>query len=70
MEKESRDYIAGQNLKRAIKESEWKTQAKFAEAFNVDKRTVDRWCKRIDSISRIEQLAEFLNISISSLLSL
>ena len=30
------DYIAGQNLKRAIKKSKWKTQANFAEAFGVD----------------------------------
>ena len=66
----SRDYIAGQNLKLAIKKSEWKTQAKFAEAFHVDKRTVERWCQRNDSVSCLEEIAEFLGIRLQELLSL
>ena len=64
------DYIAGQNLKRAIKKSKWKTQANFAEAVGVETRTIERWCKRIDSVSRIEQLADFLGLSVPNMLSL
>ena len=53
---------AGKNLKRLIRLSEYKTQAKFAEAFGADERTVGRWCREgIDSLSRLEELADFLH---------
>ena len=38
--------IVGANLKRAIKESKWKTQEKFSEAFGAEVRTVGRWCNQ------------------------
>ena len=61
----------GANLKRAIKESPWRTQEKFAEVFRADERTVRRWCKgEIDKMSLVEQLSEFLGIDVFSLLSL
>jgi hypothetical protein len=65
----SLDYVAGRNLKRYIKESKWKTQASFAEAFHADIRSIERWCKRIDSIRQIQELAEFLGVDPLALLS-
>ena len=62
--------IAGANLKRIIKESEWKTQKKFAEKFNAEVRTVGRWCNQgIDKLSLVEQIAKFLEIDVYALLS-
>ena len=59
----------GANLKRAIKESEWKTQEKFAEAFSTDVRSVGRWCNQgIDKLSLLQQIADFLEIDVSTLL--
>ena len=59
----------GANLKLAIKNSEWKTQARFSEAFGAAGRTVGRWCNGgIDSFILAEQLADFLNIDVSTLL--
>ena len=63
--------IVGVNLKRAIRESEWRTQAKFAEAFGAEERTVGRWCNQgIDKLSLIQQIADFLNIDVLALLSI
>ena len=63
--------IVGANLKRAIKESKWKTQEKFSEAFGAEVRTVGRWCNRgIDKLSLVQQIADFLEIDVFALLSL
>ena len=63
--------IVGANLKRAIRESEWKTQERFAEAFCAEVRTVGRWCNQgIDKLSLIQQIADFLGIDVLALLSL
>jgi hypothetical protein len=60
----------GANLKRAIRESKWKTQAKFAEAFYTEERTVGRWCNQgIDKLSLIQEIADFLEIDVFALLS-
>ena len=65
------DKIVGVNLKRAIKESMWRTQEKFAEAFGAEVRTVGRWCNQgIDKLSLIQQIADFLEIDVYALLSL
>ena len=62
---------AGENLKRAIKESKWKTQEKFSEAFGAEVRTVGRWCNQgIDKLSLVQQIADFLEIDVFALLSL
>ena len=63
--------IVGANLKRAIKESTWKTQEKFSEAFGAEVRTVGRWCNQgIDKLSLVQQIADFLEIDVFALLSL
>ena len=63
--------IVGANLKRAIKESQWKTQEKFSEAFGAEVRTVGRWCNQgIDKLSLVQQIADFLEIDVFALLSL
>ena len=65
------NLVVGANLKRAIKASKWRTQARFAEAFGAEIRTVGRWCNEgIDKLSLVEQIADFLEISALSLLSL
>ena len=63
--------IVGANLKRAIKDSKWKTQEKFSEAFGAEVRTVGRWCNQgIDKLSLVQQIADFLEIDVFALLSL
>ena len=63
--------IVGANLKRAIKESKWKTQEKFSEAFGAEVRSVGRWCNQgIDKLSLVQQIADFLEIDVFALLSL
>ena len=59
MEQTNRNLIGnvGANLKRAIKESKWKTQEKFSEAFGAEVRTVGRWCNQgIDKLSLVQQI--------------
>jgi AraC-like DNA-binding protein len=70
----------GENLKRLIKESEYKTQAAFAKAYaheyklsnksrNVDARTVRRWVK--DGMTKIDDIADAaktLNVDVRALL--
>ena len=63
--------IVGANLKRAIKESKWRTQERFSEAFGAEVRTVGRWCNQgIDKLSLVQQIADFLEIDVFTLLSL
>ena len=62
--------VVGANLKRLIKESKYVTQAKFAEAYCVDERTVRRWIsKGVEKVYIIDELADFFNIDRMSLLS-
>lgn len=56
--------IAGANLKRLIKASKYKTQEKFAEAFNTNARCVGRWIN--DGITKtdlLQELAKMFGIS-------
>jgi hypothetical protein len=65
------NQVVGANLKRAIKESKWRTQEKFAEAFGAEARTIGRWCNQgIDKLTLVQQLADFLEIDVFALLSL
>ena len=65
------NQVVGANLKRAIKESKWKTQEKFSEAFGAEVRTVGRWCNQgVDKLSLVQQIADFLEIDVFALLSL
>ena len=65
------NQVVGANLKRAIKESKWKTQEKVSEAFGAEVRTVGRWCNQgIDKLSLVQQIADFLEIDVFALLSL
>ena len=59
----------GSNLKRLIKESEYGTQEKFAEACGADPRTVRRWVQRLDSIENISYLADTLHVDVMALLA-
>ena len=60
----------GSNLKHLIKESEYRTQERFAEKAFVDVRTVRRWVQNgIDSISTIAMVAEILDVDVMALLS-
>ena len=53
----------GENLKRLIKESEYRTQERFAEEAFVDVRTVRRWVQNgIDSISTVAMVADILDV--------
>ncbi len=62
---------AGANVKRAIKDSRFGTQAEFAYALGVDERTVGRWCNEgIDSLTLLEELSALLGVSVKDLLSL
>ena len=62
--------IVGANLKRAIKKSKWRTQEKFSEAFGAEVRTVGRWCNQgIDKLTLVQQIADFLEIDVFTLLS-
>ena len=59
----------GENLKRLIKESEYRTQERFAEAVFAEPRTVRRWLKNgIDSISTVAMIAEVLDVDVKALL--
>lgn len=60
----------GGNLKRLIKESEYRTQERFAEAAYVDVRTVRRWLQRgIDSITTVVTIAQVLDVDVMALLA-
>ncbi len=66
--KQALDLVAGANLKRLIKE--FGTQEDFADKFHVDVRTVRRWINHgINSLSTIEQIADFFNIDVLDILS-
>ena len=58
----------GENLKRLIKESEYRTQERFAEEAYVDVRTVRRWVQKLDSISTVVYIARVLDVDVMALL--
>ena len=61
--------IVGNNLKRLIKESKYHTQESFAEAIQVDPRTLRKWLTNgIDSISSIVLAADILDVDVKALL--
>lgn len=52
--------IAGERLKRLIKESKYQTQEEFAFAFGAETRTLSRWLNQgVRNIDTLEQLADF-----------
>ena len=62
--------VVGANIKRLIKESEYRTQARFAEAYFVDERTVRRWVSQgVEKVYIIDELADFFKVDRMSLLS-
>ena len=61
--------IAGERLKRLIKESKYQTQEEFAFAFGAETRTLSRWLNQgVRNIDTLEQLADFLSVNILELL--
>ena len=59
----------GTNLKRLIKESEYRTQEAFAEACYTDARVIRRWIKDgIKNIDTIALVAKTLNVDVMALL--
>lgn len=61
--------IAGENLKRLIKQTRYKTQEEFAFAFGAETRTLSRWLNQgIKDIDTLEQLADFISVNVVDLL--
>jgi len=61
--------IAGDNVKRVIKNSDFETQENFAFAFGADVRTVSRWLNNgIKNLDTLQEIAEFLEVDVLSLL--
>lgn len=72
MEQTKKDLglVVGENLKRLIKESAFRTQEEFACQFGTDVRTVCRWVNQgVYSLATVEQLAAFFKVDPLSLLS-
>ena len=60
MVQENMSVIAGKKLKNHIKNSEFRTQEKFANAMHVDPVTVRRWIAH--GIAKIDLIQEIANI--------
>lgn len=55
--------IAGQNLKRLIKENNYRTQEDFAYDYGAEIRTISRYVNQgINKIDVIQELAEFFEV--------
>lgn len=68
---DSLSQVAGANLKRLIKESKYKTQENFAEAYNTDARCVRRWIRDgITKTDQLQEIADLFGISVFELLTL
>lgn len=66
---ESLSQVAGANLKRLIKESKYKTQERFAEAYNTDARCIRRWISGgITKTDQLQEFADFFGVSVFELL--
>lgn len=67
---ESLSQVAGANLKRLIKESKYKTQENFAEAYNTDARCIRRWISGgITKTDQLQEFADFFGVSVFELLT-
>ena len=67
---ESLSQVAGANLKRLIKESKYRTQERFAEAYNTDARCVRRWISGgITKTNQLQEFADFFGITVPELLT-
>lgn len=61
--------VAGANLRRLIKKSQFATQEQFAYEFGTDVRTVSRWINRgVKNLDTLQQLADFFGVDALSLL--
>ena len=61
--------IAGINLKRLIRSSQYKTQENFAYEFGAEIRTVSRWLNTgVKNIDTLEEIAVFLKTDVFELL--
>ena len=62
----------GNNLKKLIKESRFKTQEKFAnEGMNVDPVTVRRWIsKGVRDVNTIFEISEVLDVPLEELINM
>ena len=61
--------IVGENLRRLIEESKYRTQEQFAEAVFADVTTVRRWLRNgIDEISTVLMVADVLGVDVTALL--
>ena len=72
MEQKSQDLglVVGANLKRLIKESKYRTQEAFAFEFGCEDRTLRRWLgKGLYNLKTIQEIADFLKISVFDILS-
>ena len=67
---ESLSQVAGANLKRLIKESKYRTQENFAEAYNTDARCIRRWISGgITKTDQLQEFADFFGVSVFELLT-
>lgn len=67
--KKNLSQIAGNNVKRIIKESVYKTQEEFAYSFGAEIRTVSRWLNGgIKNLDTLQEISEFLNVDALRLL--
>ena len=72
MERKSQDLglVVGANLKRLIKESKYRTQENFAEAYNTDARCIRRWISGgITKTDQLQEFADFFGVSVFELLT-
>ena len=59
----------GENLKRLIKESEYRTQGQFAKAVGKDIRTVRRWVGGgVEKLDTVYKVADVLDVDVKALL--
>ena len=66
----SPSQVAGGNLKRLIKESKYRTQERFAEAYNTDARCIRRWISGgITKTDQLQEFADFFGVSVIDLLT-
>ena len=63
MEKKPLSKVVGENLKKEIRKSRYRTQENFAFEFGAETRTVNRWLNEgLRDVDTAEEIAEFLEI--------
>ena len=63
MDKKPLSKVVGENLKKEIKKSRYRTQENFAFEFGAETRTVNRWLNEgLRDVDTAEEIAEFLEI--------